>query len=346
MSHHIPSPPDGSNATLCLEPVASAAARLLLPQECAVGRLVKQDDDGSLWVLKPFGCASASADWQGLFAPLRQSGNPVSAVKGVGTLTLGANAANGNIVTLGTRTYPARTTVLQVETATVIAAAGSTTGNLAVTVTIGGVATVMSVPLDSGVQTTATLIATAIAFAMSNELAITTDWTVTHPTSTLVLTRKVAAANDTTLNIAITGGLGVTAVVSSVNTTAGVGLAANEFKIGASASASIDNLIAAITGGAGVGTGAGTLYGVGTVTHPLATAAVGAGDTMTATALTEGLAGNIASTATLANGSWGAETLETGVDGTAVDYIGQDCIVGSSTWYKALSKTPPVWVAH
>ncbi|MCX6865948.1 MAG: hypothetical protein NTV46_06955 [Verrucomicrobia bacterium] len=53
----------------------------------------------------------------------------------------------------------------------------------------------------------------------------------------MVLTRKVAAANDATLNIAIAAGLGVTAVVSSVNTTAGVGLAANEFKIGADASA-------------------------------------------------------------------------------------------------------------
>lgn len=60
---------------------------------------------------------------------------------------------------------------------------------------------------------------------------------VTHPTVTVVLTRKVATANDATLSIAIAAGLGVTAVVSSVNTTAGVGLAANEFKIGADASA-------------------------------------------------------------------------------------------------------------
>ena len=88
---------------------------------------------------------------------------------------------------------------------------------------------------DTGAQTTATLIATAIALAMSNTAAITDFYTVAHPTDTVVLTRKVAAANDATLNIAIAAGLGVTAVVSSVNTTAGVGLAANEFKIGADA---------------------------------------------------------------------------------------------------------------
>ena len=47
--------------------------------------------------------------------------------------------------------------------------------------------------------------------------------------------------------------------------------------IGASASDSIDNLIAAITAGAG----SGTTYASATTVHPTATAAVGAGDTMT-----------------------------------------------------------------
>lgn len=76
--------------------------------------------------------------------------------------------------------------------------------------------------------------------------------------------------------------------------------------IGASASDSIDNLVAAIT----LGAGAGTLYANSTTLHPSATAAAGPGDTLDATAKLRGTDGNsIASTETLTNGSWGAGTL-------------------------------------
>lgn len=93
--------------------------------------------------------------------------------------------------------------------------------------------------------------------------------------------------------------------------------AANQVKIGATASDSIDNLIAAINGAAG----AGTLYGTGTVAHALVTAAAGAGDTMVVTAKTKGTAGNsIASTETMGNGSWGASALASGVDPTAGEF--------------------------
>lgn len=79
--------------------------------------------------------------------------------------------------------------------------------------------------------------------------------------------------------------------------------------IGATASDSIDNLIAAIT----LGAGSGTLYAASTTLHPTVTAAAGAGDTMDATAKTQGTAGNtIATTETLTNGSWGAATLSGG----------------------------------
>ena len=116
-------------------------------------------------------------------------------------------------------------------------------------------------------------------------------------------------------------------------------------KISVGAGTKLDNLIAAITGGAGIGTGAGTLYGTGTVTHALATAAVAAGDTLLATALSYGVAGNaIASTATLANGSWAATTLLGGLAGTAPSYLGQDCLVGTTACYKAISLTPPIWI--
>ena len=91
--------------------------------------------------------------------------------------------------------------------------------------------------------------------------------------------------------------------------------AADNVLIGATASDSIDNLIAAITGGAG----AGTLYGTATVTNADVTAAVGAGDTMDITALARGIAANSLDTLEgLTNGSWGAATMSGGIDGDIV----------------------------
>lgn len=90
--------------------------------------------------------------------------------------------------------------------------------------------------------------------------------------------------------------------------------AANEVFIGATASDSIDNLIAAVNAGAG----SGTLYGTGTTANASAVAAVGSGDTMVATAITAGTAGNaIASTDTMADGAWGDTTLINGTAGSS-----------------------------
>lgn len=83
----------------------------------------------------------------------------------------------------------------------------------------------------------------------------------------------------------------------------------NNVLVGASASDSLDNLIAAINADAG----AGTLYGTGTVVHPDVLAVAGAGDTMDLTALVAGRTGNdIETTETLANGSFGDATLTGG----------------------------------
>jgi hypothetical protein len=82
-------------------------------------------------------------------------------------------------------------------------------------------------------------------------------------------------------------------------------------EIGASASLSIDNLIAAINGDAG----AGTVYGTGTLPHTDVDAAAGAGDTMNLTAKLGGTAGNsIVTTETMTAGSFGATTLTGGAD--------------------------------
>ena len=114
----------------------------------------------------------------------------------------------------------------QVETATVVAGAGATSsGNLAVTVTAGGVTgspLAFSVALVNGVDTTATLIAAKIRTAFNANAALVAVYTVGGAGAAVTLTRITPAANDTALNIAIAAGLGVDAIVNSVDSTAGV----------------------------------------------------------------------------------------------------------------------------
>jgi hypothetical protein len=86
--------------------------------------------------------------------------------------------------------------------------------------------------------------------------------------------------------------------------------------IGATASDSLDNLIAAIN----LGAGSGTVYAAATTANGFVSAVAGAGDTMDVTALVSGTAGNtIATTETSANASWGAATLSGGNNDT-IDY--------------------------
>jgi len=91
--------------------------------------------------------------------------------------------------------------------------------------------------------------------------------------------------------------------------------------IGASASDSIDNLIAAIT----LGAGAGTDYATSMTLHPTATAGAGAGDTMAAYAKTSGTGGEtIATTETSATASWGAATMALGTGARTMEIQGLD----------------------
>lgn len=96
--------------------------------------------------------------------------------------------------------------------------------------------------------------------------------------------------------------------------------------IGATASDSLDNLIAAIT----LGAGSGTLYAASTTLHPTVTAAAGAGDTMDVTAKDKGTAGNaLASTETLTNGSFGGATLSGGAGDLVI--LGSGELPGNTT---------------
>lgn len=120
--------------------------------------------------------------------------------------------------------------VAQVETATVIAAAGATSsGNCILTVTGS---TLTGSPLDVTIAlttsaSTATLVASALAAGLNANTAIAAKYSVTSSGADIVLTVKADAngnflANDGTLNIAIPGGLGITAASTSTNTTAGI----------------------------------------------------------------------------------------------------------------------------
>jgi hypothetical protein len=120
--------------------------------------------------------------------------------------------------------------VAQVETATVIAAAGATSsGNCIVTVTgstLTGSPLAVTIPLTTSANT-AILVASALASGLNANAAIAAKYSVTSSGADIVLTVKADAngnylANDGTLNIAIPSGLGITAAPTSADTTAGV----------------------------------------------------------------------------------------------------------------------------
>lgn len=128
------------------------------------------------------------------------------------------------------------------------------------------------------------------------------------------LTGTTIAAADTVVIAGIT--YTFIAALSSGPTVAG------EILVGAADTDSLDNLIAAINGGAGEG----SLYSVGTTPQTTTKAKVGAGDTMILEAVTRGVAGDaITTTDTLTAGGWGGATLASGVDG-------DDCTIGSQTY--------------
>lgn len=114
----------------------------------------------------------------------------------------------------------------QQETATITAASGATaTGNLALTLTsarVTGSPLAISVALTTGVHTTAALIAAAVAAKLNATAAVAEHFDVTSSGADVILESKLGYANDTTLNLAITAGLGVSAVTNSANTRAGV----------------------------------------------------------------------------------------------------------------------------
>lgn len=113
----------------------------------------------------------------------------------------------------------------QVETAT---ASGTATGNGNITVTVtsavvDGSPVAVTVPVLSG--DTASVCAGKIRTALDGNDAISRRFSVSGSGADVILTARRAAANDSTLNIAIANGSpspGITPAATSANTTAGV----------------------------------------------------------------------------------------------------------------------------
>lgn len=166
---------------------------------------------------------------------------------------------------------------------------------------IGGAPQAVSLPgVTHGYEISATLggVNDYLTVDMEQGLAAVTG-SGTAATGTLTLSGN-AVADET-----VTVGAKTYTWKASVSTTA------NQVKIGATASDSIDNLIAAINAGAG----SGTVYGSATTANAAGTAAAGAGDTLVFTAGAVGTASNsVATTETMTSGSWSAATLTGGVN--------------------------------
>jgi len=96
----------------------------------------------------------------------------------------------------------------------------------------------ISVPLTTGTHTTATLIATAIAAGLNADTAYAALFTATSSGASVITTGKASStytlngtsvpiytATIANLNVALAGGLGITAAATSADTTAGVATA-------------------------------------------------------------------------------------------------------------------------
>jgi hypothetical protein len=110
--------------------------------------------------------------------------------------------------------------------------------------------------------------------------------------------------------------------------------------IGVDVDASLNNLVAAILKAAGEG----TTYGTGTTVNLSVSAAKMPTPQMAVTALIPGTAGNsIASTETLANGSWGAATLQGGADIPAFSQFGFERPPNNTTIIDSVTLVQRAW---
>ncbi len=145
----------------------------------------------------------------------------------------------------------------------------------------------------------------------------TVTLTASAASAVLAVSGTAFAAGTYTLTDAPADGDTVTIGTTVYTYEATLPLTAYQVLVGATEEATAANLVAAIN----ADTGAGTLYGIGTLVHPSVSAAAVAG-VVTVTATVSGTPSNtIATTETGANSSWGAATLAGGT-GVGFDTLG------------------------
>ncbi len=111
----------------------------------------------------------------------------------------------------------------QIETATIVATI-TTAGNATITVTAVGMAnTPKAISVAVALEDTASLVAGKVRTALAADADVSAFFDVSGATDKVVLTAKVKAANDTTMNIASADGtsVGITAAATSADTLAG-----------------------------------------------------------------------------------------------------------------------------
>jgi hypothetical protein len=237
---------------------------------------------------------------------------------GAGTLTAAANFTRANAfgtltltvtgpldtqtVTIDGKVYTFQTVLTNVNGNVLIGATNSDTlDNLIAAITLGaGAGTLYA--------TATTLHATVTAAAGAGDTMVVTAKSPGTAGNSLATTET----GTFTAWGAATLASGAAAETITIGTTAYRGVnflaAANDILIGATASDSLDNLIAAVNAAAGEG----TTYGTGTTVNLFASAAAGAGDTVTLTSLLRGVGGHYATTETAAQMSFGAAALTGG----------------------------------
>lgn len=246
---------------------------------------------------------------------LTLTGNLVGEDFATGILTLAANAADTETVTIGTTVYTFQASLVDSANNVLIGATASDSiDNLVAAITAGAGAGTLY-----GTGTAAHPDVTAVNGA-GDTMDVTAN--VVGAAANSIATTETGG-NMSFGNATLTGGLDAdTVTVGDEVYTIQAALvdAPNNVLEGATANDTVDNLVAAINGAAG----AGTTYGTGTPVNALATAANGGGDTLDATAVEPGTIGNaVVTLESSANASWGGGTLSGGVwdpDATATTH--------------------------
>lgn len=255
-----------------------------------------------------------------------KEGSPVNAAAATGVLTLEGNSGNTKIITIGSKVYTLKTALTEAKAVGTLTATGNAgAGN---TVTIGTTTYTYVTALTDPAVANEVKIGDTASDSLDNLIAAINGAAgagITYGTGTVAHTQVVAVAGDgdtVTVTAKTIGTAGNAIATTNVGANLGFGAGtlasganaiANEVVIGGEATNTIDNLIAAIN----KATGEGTTYSTGTTASTQVTAAVGSGDTMGLTAIVKGVAANtIATTTTLTDGSFDAETLEGGINGT------------------------------